>query len=64
MAPTIGSRSQDIRLSRNVRIGVPVCDLREDELGFLARRIPEFFAEVEKKKCKVHVRLFLSRYRG
>jgi excinuclease ABC subunit A len=50
--------------SKHVRTNVPVCDLREDELQFLARHIREFFAEVERKKYKVHVRVFLSRYRG
>ena len=49
---------------QKTRTGVPVCDLREDELEFLARHIREFFAEVEKKKYKVHVRVFLSRFRG
>ena len=47
-----------------VRLNVPIYDLREDELAILHHEIREFFREVEKKKYKVHVRVFLSRYRG
>ncbi len=47
-----------------VRLNVPVYDLREDELAVLHHEIREFFREVERKKYKVHVRVFLSRYRG
>ncbi len=50
--------------SKKVRVTLPVCDLNEEELEFLARHIRDFFAQVEKKKYKVHVRVFLSRYRG
>jgi excinuclease ABC subunit A len=47
-----------------VRMNVPVCDLRPDEVAVLHAAIREYFKEIEAKKYKVHVRVFLSRYRG
>jgi excinuclease ABC subunit A len=47
-----------------VRLNVPVCELKPEERQFLEEHVRKFFAEVEKKKYKVHVRVFLSRYRG
>ena len=47
-----------------VRLSVPVLELRKDELAIVHQHIRDFFKEVEKKKYKVHVRVFLSRYRG
>ncbi len=47
-----------------VRFDVPYCDLSAAERGIVAQAIREFFREVETKKYKVHVRVFLSRYRG
>ncbi len=47
-----------------VRLNVPVCNLREDERQLLYEHIRLFFKEVESKKYKVHVRVFLSRFRG
>ena len=47
-----------------VRIGVPFMDLRADEKEFVHEHVRRFFKEVEAKKYKVHVRVFLSRYRG
>ena len=47
-----------------VRTNVPVCDLREDERALLYEHVRRYFREVEAKKYKVHVRVFLSRYRG
>ena len=47
-----------------VRLNVPVAELREDEMTLLEQSIHAFFREVEQKKYKVHVRVFLSRYRG
>jgi len=47
-----------------VRMTVPVCDLREDERALLYEHVHRYFREVETKKYKVHVRVFLSRYRG
>ncbi len=47
-----------------VRFDVPFCDLNSDERARVVAAIREYFADVEEKKYKVHVRVFLSRYRG
>ena len=47
-----------------VRWNVPFCDLTAEEQALVYEQIHKFFAEVETKKYKVHVRVFLSRYRG
>ncbi len=47
-----------------VRFTVPVFELRENERAILDDHIRRYFREVETKKYKVHVRVFLSRYRG
>jgi excinuclease ABC subunit A len=47
-----------------VRWNVPFGDLTADEKALVHQAIHSFFAEVEAKKYKVHVRVFLSRYRG
>jgi excinuclease ABC subunit A len=47
-----------------VRFNVPVFELRDDERDLLNEYIRRYFREVESKKYKVHVRVFLSRYRG
>ena len=47
-----------------VRMTIPVMELGEDERAVLYEHIRRFFREVETKKYKVHVRVFLSRYRG
>src|SRR6202034_949154 len=47
-----------------VRSNVPYGDLRPAEQAIVVKAIHEAFAEVELKKYKVHVRVFLSRYRG
>src|ERR1035438_9117826 len=47
-----------------VRLTVPVFELKEAELAILHDHIRRYFKEVETKKYKVHVRVFLSRYRG
>jgi excinuclease ABC subunit A len=54
-----------------IRLDVPWCDLRDDERRFVVQGDGEayegirgFFQWLEKKKYKVHVRVFLSRYRG
>ncbi len=47
-----------------VRWNVPFCDLTAEEQAAVRDGIHDFFAEVETKKYKVHVRVFLSRYRG
>ena len=54
----------------NVRLDVPWSDLAEDEKRFVVEGgegfdgIRGFFRWLERKKYKVHVRVFLSRYRG
>jgi excinuclease ABC subunit A len=52
------------RYKGKLRFNVPLCDLRKPERDALQKAINEFFAEVEAKKYKVQVRVFLSRYRG
>src|SRR4051794_17684401 len=47
-----------------VRMSVPVCDLTEAERDNLEAFIRKFFDHLESKKYKMHVRVFLSRYRG
>jgi excinuclease ABC subunit A len=47
-----------------VRMTVPVFELNRTELEILFDHIRRYFREVESKKYKVHVRVFLSRYRG
>jgi excinuclease ABC subunit A len=53
------------RMARGkVRFHVPYCDLNSAERQLIAKGVRKFFEEVEGKKYKVHVRVFLSRYRG
>ena len=52
------------RVRGKVRFNVAVAELNEDELEVLEKGVQKFFSEVERKKYKVHVRVFLSRYRG
>jgi excinuclease ABC subunit A len=47
-----------------VRCNVAFADLTDREKNFVYEHARRFFAEVEKKKYKVQVRVFLSRYRG
>ncbi len=47
-----------------IRFTTPVNELRPDEVAVLHAAIQDYFKEVEKKKYKVHVRVFISRYRG
>jgi excinuclease ABC subunit A len=47
-----------------VRMNVPVADLSAKERETLDEFIRRFFDHLESKKYKVHVRVFLSRYRG
>ncbi len=53
-----------LKARKKVRVDVPFCDLRADEREIVMASVREFFQEVETKKYKVHVRVFLSRYRG
>jgi excinuclease ABC subunit A len=52
------------RYRNKVRMDVPVCDLTTAERDNLTKAVREYFVDVETKKYKVHVRVFLSRYRG
>ncbi|MBV9504291.1 MAG: excinuclease ABC subunit UvrA [Acidobacteriia bacterium] len=47
-----------------VRFNVPVCELTEAERDSLESFIRGFFDHLETKKYKLHVRVFMSRYRG
>ncbi len=47
-----------------VRFDVPYAELRAEEKRLVEEAIRRFFRQVETKKYKVHVRVFLSRYRG
>jgi len=47
-----------------VRFEVPYCDLHEAERENLHDFLRRFFQHLETKKYKLHVRVFLSRYRG
>ncbi len=47
-----------------VRAHVPFLELNQTERALVFQHVHKFFREVEKKKYKVHVRVFMSRYRG
>ena len=47
-----------------LRFDVPFCDLTEAERDVVFDAVRKFFAYLETKKYKLHVRVFLSRYRG
>ncbi|HEX4810809.1 MAG TPA: excinuclease ABC subunit UvrA [Bryobacteraceae bacterium] len=47
-----------------VRLTVPYMDLSRGEKEFVRGHVIRFFHEVERKKYKVHVRVFMSRYRA
>ena len=47
-----------------IRLTTPFGDLTEEEKQFVYSHVRRFFEEVETKKYKVHVRVFLARYRG
>ena len=47
-----------------MHLTVPYMDLTKDEKEFVRGHILRFFQEVERKKYKVHVRVFMSRYRA
>jgi len=53
------------RLARaDVRLHVPYAELLPREKQVVEQAVRRFFVEIEKKKYKMHVRVFLSRYRG
>src|ERR1019366_3778737 len=47
-----------------VRLNVPFRELREDEKALVYDHVRRFFKWLDTKKYKVHVRVFMSRYRG
>ena len=47
-----------------VPIGTPFCDLTDEQRDTVYEFIRRFFDHLETKKYKLHVRVFLSRYRG
>jgi len=52
------------RCGGKVRTGVAYAQLTQAERQAVRQEVRLFFEEVEKKKYKVHVRVFMSRYRG
>jgi len=50
--------------AKKLRYNVPFCELTETEREEVYRFIRKFFDFLETKKYKLHVRVFLSRYRG
>jgi excinuclease ABC subunit A len=52
------------RARGKVRFEVPYCELSAAERDTVARGISDFFDYLETKKYKLHVRVFVSRYRG
>lgn len=51
-------------VGKRVRLHVPYNQLTRQEQALVEEQVRLFFREVETKKYKVHVRVFLSRYRG
>src|SRR5215468_9143061 len=49
---------------RGLRFDVPYRDLPRDDRAYVMNAVREFFDYLETKKYKLHVRVFLSRYRG
>ncbi len=52
------------RCGDRLRFRVPFSELTRAERDLVLRNVREFFAFLDTKKYKVHVRVFLSRYRG
>jgi len=52
------------RAKAKVRMNVPFLELTAAERIIVYNEIRRYFREIETKKYKVHVRVFLSRYRG
>ena len=52
------------RAKGKVRMNVPFFELTAAERDVVFQEVRRYFREVETKKYKVHVRVFLSRYRG
>src|SRR5688572_18906842 len=50
--------------ARGIPLDAPIRDLDSDQLNFVIDAVRDFFSYLETKKYKLHVRVFLSRYRG
>jgi excinuclease ABC subunit A len=50
--------------NRGIPIDIPFRNLSSDERAFTLAAVRDFFEYLETKKYKLHVRVFLSRYRG
>ena len=59
-----GLRNFRKKFGDKVRFTIPFADLTAAEKEAVHGQVREFFTEVEAKKYKVQVRVFLSRYRG
>ena len=51
-------------IARSIPLDVPFKELDEELQSFVTENIRSFFKYLETKKYKLHVRVFLSRYRG
>ncbi len=52
------------RARGKLRFNVPFCNLAPEERDIVLAAVRAFFDHLETKKYKLHVRVFLSRYRG
>jgi excinuclease ABC subunit A len=50
--------------ARTLRLDTPYRDLSVDDRAYVLSAVRDFFDYLETKKYKLHVRVFLSRYRG
>jgi len=50
--------------NKGVNLDVPIRELNPEQLEFVLEAVRGFFNYLETKKYKLHVRVFLSRYRG
>ena len=55
---------KSLAAERHIPFDVPFRDLAEDHRSYIFERVRAFFQHIETKKYKLHVRVFLSRYRG
>jgi excinuclease ABC subunit A len=63
-APLLAGQFPQKHAKSSVRLRTPFCDLTEAERETVDAFIRRFFDHLESKKYKLHVRVFLSRYRG
>jgi excinuclease ABC subunit A len=52
------------KVKDKLRLHIPYEDLKASEKEFIRGHVLRFFQQVERKKYKVHVRVFMSRYRA